>query len=813
MLIEIDEATILPVVQATEPDPDIGFAVNARIHPAGLPATWHVEYGRTSAYGSSTPPRALPGKLAAHYVEAWTEGTNGWEAGLTGHQLSHQPAGGPPGGHVRYTADGTFDANHGDGIGVIQRPLHGDIAAPVKGPRPSALSYLGGGRADLRGARISLRVRGVEWVGKGTKLGTWIQVSHDTTQLSPSDQSTFFANWAHTGDDQAKHLRSGTWKLARWTLRNSSHQWTYAGGTGGRHLYKELDASLGDIDHDIFPLQLLYVDPFDQPSGSIDFDSLHLTYRQHSLVAPSNGGSVIASPPGGTNPSRLTDGWRHGTGHVWRSQTDPSSPQTFVYGFATPVTIYSVTIHNNPQWPSKEVEIAVSEDGDTWSVLATRELPQTKEHGANFLFHHEFAHDGTRYTPLHPNPVIRLRVTILSGYQGRFWGLGEIEAFGTGAVEETENGWYDVNQNVVVPFGKHHYRIVATDAAGATYGPDQTVIVPVNRLRGINTSGGNDLDSAWSYPPHAALDYYAAKGFTCVRIPFRWERIQPTVLGPLELIHLAALNNCVRYAVSKGLTAIIVAHNFGGRYFPGGGGPGGAIPDPGDNEHKIGDGTLTRAHFADLWGRLGAHFADLPYGVIFDLMNEPHDMPEDGHADGTLQLCAAYNEAIAAIRAHGATNIVLLEGHGWNNANAFDTNARYSPNTGITSGAAFHAHIVDSANNWFASVHNYPDVEGDEGDAPDSGVLSAAMSNVIDWCRKTGRRVFVGEFAAGTSDPNGRAVVHAFLTDLCRSAKHVLGWAWWEGRSREDTVSAYNIEWDDAEDDLKYRWLSPFIQT
>lgn len=467
----------LPLPQATENDAALGFRVSGRVHPAGRPATWYVEYGGTSAHGSRTPPRALPGRLTAHYREDWTGGLAGWAGGFLATALVPREEAGRA--FLRYTDRGAEenDVNHLDGVGLIHLPMYaypGNVSSGV--PEQPSL-YLGGGHPDFRGARFSLDVRGVDWVPKGTTLGTWVQMDLDPGRADQVPMRR--ANWAHTGEPFGDLLASGRWETARWTLRNHIADWTYAGQYGARnaYLYKELDAALADVNVDFFPAQLLFVDLYDLPSGAIDFDALEITYRNHSVLAGSNGGHLVASPAEG-DAGALTDGWRFGDAHEW---TGPAAPVAFRYALDRPVTLRSVLIHNSVEAPSTLVEVRVSADGSTFASLGERELPTTSPHGPNFLFHHELELDPqtTRALPLHPAPIVALEVIILAGPDGaERWGLGEIEAFGEGAIEETDDDWYDVNLDIVAPPGVYHYRIVVTTDAGTAYGDDVMVEVP-----------------------------------------------------------------------------------------------------------------------------------------------------------------------------------------------------------------------------------------------------------------------------------------------------------------------------------------------
>src|SRR6201999_429411 len=109
------------------------------------------------------------------------------------------------------------------------------------------------------------------------------------------------------------------------------------------------------------------------------------------------------------------------------------------------------------------------------------------------------------------------------------------------------------------------------------------------------------------------------------RIGFKWERLQPSAYGGLEAPYLARLDGLVRYATSHGGNVILNPHNFA-RYY-------------GDT---VGSSKVPNAVFADFWGRLGTRYASNPR-VMFNLVNEPHDLPSE-------QWVSAANSAIAAIR-------------------------------------------------------------------------------------------------------------------------------------------------------------------
>ena len=66
--------------------------------------------------------------------------------------------------------------------------------------------------------------------------------------------------------------------------------------------------------------------------------------------------------------------------------------------------------------------------------------------------------------------------------------------------------------------------------------------------RGVNLSGAEFgethlpgvFDRDFTYNSEASFRYFASRGLTLIRVPIRWERIQPQPGGPLDAAQLAA---------------------------------------------------------------------------------------------------------------------------------------------------------------------------------------------------------------------------------------------------------------------------------
>src|SRR5262249_35101231 len=148
----------------------------------------------------------------------------------------------------------------------------------------------------------------------------------------------------------------------------------------------------------------------------------------------------------------------------------------------------------------------------------------------------------------------------------------------------------------------------------------------------------------------------------------------------LDTDHLAKLDDLVSYATSRGAHVILNPHNFA-RY----------------DGKLIGSAEVPASAFADLWARLPAKDATNDR-VQVNRFNEPNQI-------ATEQWLADANAAIAAIRAAGAMNVVLVPGNFWTGAHAW-TKSHYG-----TSNAEVMLDIVDPADNYVYEVHQYLDEE------------------------------------------------------------------------------------------------------
>jgi len=282
---------------------------------------------------------------------------------------------------------------------------------------------------------------------------------------------------------------------------------------------------------------------------------------------------------------------------------------------------------------------------------------------------------------------------------------------------------------------------------------------------GVNLAGaefGSEIPGTfgidYTYPTPEEIDYFVSKGMNTVRLPFRWERLQPVLQGGFDPDEWSRLDATVQAILQRGMIAILDPHNYA-RY----------------NGDLVGSDEVPAAAFADFWRRLALAYRDQP-GVWFGLVNEPHGI------DAADWLPVA-NSAIAAIRAADAVNLVLVPGTAWTGAHNWLDDSYGTPNGDVMDG------ILDPVGNFAIEVHQY--LDSDSSGTHDSVVSptigSERLASFTEWCRQHGLRAFLGEFAcprSDTGDPSdpdyvGYRAIDDMLAYMESNRDVWLGWTWW----------------------------------
>ncbi len=129
------------------------------------------------------------------------------------------------------------------------------------------------------------------------------------------------------------------------------------------------------------------------------------------------------------------------------------------------------------------------------------------------------------------------------------------------------------------------------------------------------------LETDYHYDSQAQLNFFAGRGLKYVRIPFRWERIQPTLNATLNATEAGLLDAYITRCATAGLKVILDLHHFASYW------TNTSTSSVGTrNNITISGGTVTQTHFADVWSKLSTRYKDNATVAAYDLGNEPVNM-------------------------------------------------------------------------------------------------------------------------------------------------------------------------------------------
>ncbi|KDQ10378.1 glycoside hydrolase family 5 protein [Botryobasidium botryosum FD-172 SS1] len=257
----------------------------------------------------------------------------------------------------------------------------------------------------------------------------------------------------------------------------------------------------------------------------------------------------------------------------------------------------------------------------------------------------------------------------------------------------------------------------------------------------LNIPGTLGKDYTW--PTRASVDFFVAKGLTTHRIAFLMERLSPPargLTGAFDATYLAALKDIANYVTSKGGYAVLDPHNF----------------------MRYNGAVITSTSEQTWWKNLANEFKSNS-NIIFDIVNEPHDMT----ATAAFNLNQA---AVNGIRSSGATSqLILVEGTSWTGAW-----------TWVSSGNAdAFKNLKDPNNNVAFEMHQYLDSDG-SGTNPvcvSSTIGAERLAAATAWLKQNNFKGFLGEIGAGSNDACIKAVQGAFCS--MQQSGVWIGALWW----------------------------------
>ncbi|KAI1429415.1 endoglucanase 2 [Xylaria sp. FL1777] len=209
-------------------------------------------------------------------------------------------------------------------------------------------------------------------------------------------------------------------------------------------------------------------------------------------------------------------------------------------------------------------------------------------------------------------------------------------------------------------------------------------------------------------------------GINILRIPTSWQFLVNNQLGSdLDTSNLSKYNQLVQSCLETGAYCMIDIHNFA-RW----------------NGQIIGQGGPTDKQFASFWGQLAGKYATNDK-IVFELMNEPHDL-DIGIWAQTSQ------NAVTAIREAGATSqMILLSGTNFDSAATLVSSGSADALLAITNPDG-------STDNLLLDIHKYLDEDNSGTHAACTTNNVDAFTTVAQYLRSKGRKGFISETGASS---------------------------------------------------------------
>lgn len=288
---------------------------------------------------------------------------------------------------------------------------------------------------------------------------------------------------------------------------------------------------------------------------------------------------------------------------------------------------------------------------------------------------------------------------------------------------------------------QHHAKPFGVNLAGAEFAEQE--------LPGTH---GKD----YLYPQAQDMDYYRSKGLSLIRLPFKWERMQPEPMGKLDAAELQRLKTVIAMAADRGMEVIVDLHNYARRVVDG-------------QKCLIGSEQLTVAHFADFWYRLAGELSKFGNIYGYGLMNEPHDI-------GVTSWFTMAQEAIVAIRKQDMTHTIIVGGNDWSSAERWQQQSDhlrllYDPARQL----AFEAHVYFDRDASGTYVQGYEE----SGCTTDTGI--ERVRPFVEWLEAYDLNGIIGEYGVPDNDERWLGTMDHFLQYL---QAHGVNATYWAGGSR-----------------------------
>ncbi|WP_207423582.1 glycoside hydrolase family 5 protein [Desertivirga brevis] len=270
---------------------------------------------------------------------------------------------------------------------------------------------------------------------------------------------------------------------------------------------------------------------------------------------------------------------------------------------------------------------------------------------------------------------------------------------------------------------------------------------------GVNLAGAEFgripgvLNTHYGYPTAADLDYFKSKGLMLIRFPFRWERVQRTLNGPLDAAEVGRMKTFVEHAKARNMKIVLDMHNYCRRnltvdtiFF------------------EIGSAEVPLATVGDVWKKLAVEFKGYDNIWGYGIMNEPYGLTK-------LTWFNIAQHIITQIRAVDTKTTIVVGGDFFSSASQWKAVSDNLKN------------LVDPSENLIYEAHTYWDKTSSgtytgtydqEGATPNTGVQR--ITPFVEWLKANKKKGFIGEYGVPRNDPRWLVVLDnalKYMRDNC----------------------------------------------
>jgi aryl-phospho-beta-D-glucosidase BglC (GH1 family) len=285
--------------------------------------------------------------------------------------------------------------------------------------------------------------------------------------------------------------------------------------------------------------------------------------------------------------------------------------------------------------------------------------------------------------------------------------------------------------------------------------------------KGINLGNTHEppKEAGWNNPraEEYYFDLYKEAGFTCVRIPVRWDGYTgKTAPYKVSDSWLDRIEEVVNWGLERDLFIVINSHH--------------------DNWIKENYTEANKARFDSIWSQISVRFKDKSEKLVFEVLNEPHGLTKANNDD-------MHARVLSIIRKTNPTRLVIFQGNEWGGSN--ELIAAAIPQDSFLIGSF---HTYDPYN--FGLVG-----EGTWGSASDYAALDSKFRSVYNWSQKNNIPVFLGEFGSlRECDFNSRMRHYRAYVELAQ--KYGFAAIAWDDGGNFRIMERQQRKWDEVKDIL-----------